>query len=254
MANRDDVPRSIKRQLRREAGFGCCVCGMPFVQYHHIVPYSSEAHNRPEDMMALCPTCHAMATAGALTETEQRQHKARPRNVERGFADGLLKLNQEECVVAVGDTRLGGNVELLRVDDEPLLALYLGQDKQLLLSATVYGPDDGLLLRIDRNEWVTGDAAPWDIDYRFRYLALRRADRDISLEFDARHDPIRLRASLWRHGHNIKLWPGGPHGLTVDGDGWRFFMAAGFTMHNMCINVDTMRGKADLRLGVMTGP
>lgn len=252
MAIRDDIPRPIKHRLRTEAGFGCCVCGMPFVEYHHIVPWSVEPRHRPEHMMALCPTCHAMATAGALSEKEQRDHKANPRNIQRGFADGMLKLTQAECSVAVGDTRLLGSVELLRVDGEPLLALGLDRAKQLEISVAVYDRDDRLLLRVDRNEWATGDAAAWDIEFRFRYLKLRREDRDVTLEIDTRQDPIRLWADLWRRGHNIRLEPHGPYGLMVDGVGRRFGVAAGATMSNMCIHIDTVRGTIGLGLGVMT--
>jgi len=34
--HREDRPEELERQLRREAGFGCCFCGNPIIQYHHI--------------------------------------------------------------------------------------------------------------------------------------------------------------------------------------------------------------------------
>ncbi len=34
------TPLLIKRQLRQEAGFGCCKCGKPIIQYHYIIPYT----------------------------------------------------------------------------------------------------------------------------------------------------------------------------------------------------------------------
>lgn len=71
-----DVPLPVKRQLRQEAGFGCCVCGLPIIQYHHIIPRAIEEHNRPEDMMIFCPNHHDAATKGAMTESQQRSYKA----------------------------------------------------------------------------------------------------------------------------------------------------------------------------------
>jgi hypothetical protein len=195
-----------------------------------------------------------MATARALTEEEQRALKANPHNIERGYADGFLKLNQTEAAVRFGTTTLGGNVELLRVDGEGLLALLLDDDGQFYLSVTVYDQDDNLLLRIDRNEWITGDAALWDIEYGFRYLNLHRAHRNIVLDIDARQDPIRLRADLWRHGNNIQLGPPGDHDVVVTGMGQRFSLVAGMNGHNMCVHVDPWRRSIGIGLGVLTRP
>jgi len=52
---RPPVPADVRRRLRQEAGFGCCVCGFPIYDYQHIVPYSVRAHFDPPDMMILCP-------------------------------------------------------------------------------------------------------------------------------------------------------------------------------------------------------
>jgi hypothetical protein len=248
----DTIPRPVKRQLRQEAGFGCCRCGHPFLEFHHIVPRSVEPHNRPEDMMALCPTCHAMATAGALPEAEQRALKATPVNIARGRAEGFLKLDQAECAVMIGAMRMGGNVQLLRVDGEGLLAILLDDDGQFYISVTVYDEDDNLLLLIDRNDWVTGDAAVWDIEYGFRHLTLRRAHGDIVLSIDARQDPVRLRANLWKHGNNIQLGPPGEQDVIVTGMGRRWFMGSIMTGHNMCVHVDTYRRVIGIGLGVVT--
>jgi hypothetical protein len=36
MKKNREIPSEIKRQLRQEAGFGCCICGIPIIEYHHI--------------------------------------------------------------------------------------------------------------------------------------------------------------------------------------------------------------------------
>ena len=35
--NRSAIPEIVKRQVRQEAGFGCCKCGNPIFEYHHII-------------------------------------------------------------------------------------------------------------------------------------------------------------------------------------------------------------------------
>ena len=98
---RPSIPQRVKRQLRQEAGFGCCLCGYPYIQFHHIVPWAEDQHNRSEDMMVLCARCHHLATTGALTEADQRKFKDRPKNIVDGEVRGLLHVNQKELVVQV---------------------------------------------------------------------------------------------------------------------------------------------------------
>jgi 5-methylcytosine-specific restriction endonuclease McrA len=61
-----EPPAHVKRQLRQEAGFGCCVCGYPFYEYHHIREFALDSHHDPKDMMVLCPNHHHQATLRVL--------------------------------------------------------------------------------------------------------------------------------------------------------------------------------------------
>jgi hypothetical protein len=155
------VPAHVKRQLRQEAGFGCCVCGLPILQYHHIIERHLEEHNRPEDMMVLCPNHHDAATKGAMLEPEQREHKTSPFNIGRGFVDGLLKVNQSYCAVATGSCEFVGAGLVVEGDGEPLLGLSV-EEGHLAISLTLYDDRDNVLVRIVDNEWVTGDSSVWD--------------------------------------------------------------------------------------------
>src|SRR5262245_46462191 len=85
VTGRPALPVEIQRQLRREAWFGCCRCGSPFVEYHHILGIARTGHQAAE-MMLLCPSCHHLATVGALDETEQRKLKTLPFNRRMGYA------------------------------------------------------------------------------------------------------------------------------------------------------------------------
>jgi hypothetical protein len=88
--SRPDIPAAVDRQLRQEAGFGCCRCGNPIFEYHHIIPWAVEAHFRPEDMMVLC-FYHHREFGTAMPEAEQRTYKSRPYKIQHGPAGGLLR-------------------------------------------------------------------------------------------------------------------------------------------------------------------
>lgn len=197
MSGRPDVPEPIKRRLRQEAGFGCCRCGRPLYDYHHIVEYADEAHFRPEDMMVLCPWCHRLATNGMLDEDEQRQHKAHPCNIARGWVEGALAIKQRAMAVAMGSTQFVGDGTFIRVDGQPLLSLSVSADGRLELSVALYDSDNNLLGLVERNEWIAGDPYPWDLEYGGRWLLIRRKKHEVSLIIDARSKVVSVQGNLW---------------------------------------------------------
>jgi hypothetical protein len=208
-AGRQSPPEAVNRTLRQEAGFGCCVCGLPIYQYHHIVPWSEEKHFRVEDMMLLCPLHHDAATKGALTVEQQREGKLHPHNRETGIAEGVLTVNQPYLAIAVGGVLLVGEGPLIAVDGEPLLATTPSPDGVIQLSASLYDEQDSLVAAISENEWISGDPLPWDIESDHQRLRIRSALYKVDLDLDAGKEPIRLRGELWRRGNRFSLRPSG---------------------------------------------
>lgn len=206
MANRD-IPSPLKRQLRQEAGFGCCVCGHPFIEYHHIRPFAEVQRHSAEDMMVLCPIHHHQCTVNALTTTQQRNAKASPFNRTQGFAEGQLFSPTPVIAVEAGTNQFVGPGFKFVVDNEPLLQLRSDGQGHLMLSLSLFDSDDSLLLLIENNEWISGDPNPWDIEYGYNTLVLRRAQREISLTIDARSSPVCLGGDLWRKGQRFSLRP-----------------------------------------------
>jgi hypothetical protein len=197
-----DIPEPVKRIVRQEAGFGCCKCGLPIIEYHHIVKDSK----KPEDIMLLCPTCHTEATVKAMPEPEQMFYKANPFNIKAGYVEGMLKVNQDTPVVNVGTNQFIGEGDFLLVDGENLLSITVNEGR-LELSMKLFDQKDQLVAKIERNEWISGDALPWDMESSFQWLRIRRKIRDIELEIDARKYPFDIRADMWRKGVNFQLSP-----------------------------------------------
>jgi hypothetical protein len=206
MQDRPPTPLPVKRVLRQEAGFGCCACGLPVYQYHHIVPWDSEHHFRAADMMILCPNHHDQATKGAMDEDEQRRHKVSPYNILRGYTEGLLNVNQRYCAVDVGGgVLLVGDGPWIEVDGESILALTLSPEGRVLLTLVLYDEDDALVAHIEDNEWIAGDASTWDMESDWQRLLLRLSPRRIAIRIDAKGEPMILRGEVWRRGKRFQL-------------------------------------------------
>lgn len=194
------IPEPTKRVVRQVSGFGCCKCGLPIIEYHHIVKDSEN----PDEIMLLCPIHHHEATLGAMPIEDQWHYKKKPYNIEKGFVQGQLKVNQTTPVINVGTNQFIGIGDFLIVDNESLLSLRINEGK-LEVSIRLYDKNDSLVSLIQNNEWVSGDPLPWDIESSFQWLKIRRKLRDIEFIIDARSDPIDLIADIWRKGQNFQL-------------------------------------------------
>lgn|SRR5574341_39565 len=204
---RPSIPDEVARRLRQEAGFGCCNCGHPIITYHHIIPYAQDQHFRPEDMMALCPNCHDAANKGGMSIDEQRRLKSQPYNIRLGYVSGSLTVSGESLQVNMGENLFIGGGTIISADEEPLVSLDLNNSGSLELTLRLYDERHNLTSSIDRNEWVSRDHLPWDIDASYQRLTIRKAKGDISLDLDLRRTPASIRANLWWKGHLILVSP-----------------------------------------------
>jgi len=202
LPNRIPIPEPIKRKVRQQCGFGCCKCGLPIIEYHHIVPRSEE----PDDIMLLCPTHHREATTDAMRKPEQLSLKANPFNIENNKVEGQLKINQRHPVMGIGTVQFVGEGDFILVDNESLLSMSVNEGR-LEISAKLYDPGGELIAQIENNEWISGDPLPWDLTASFQHLKISHKKRAIDLQIDASVFPIQIRAELWKNNQNFHLEP-----------------------------------------------
>lgn len=216
-ASRPPVPAAVKRQLRQESGFGCCRCGDPIVQFQHIIPWNIDHHFRPEDMMCLCPNCHYMATIGAIDEHSQRLLKARPYNIEHGYALGRLAATAMPLALELGS--------VLVVTEGPFLTLEgietLGvrhEDGNPLVSIDLRLPNGEQALMIHDNEWLVGTTDTRDMTFNHLRLKLWAKAFDILFDLDLSKVPGTLRGKFWYgNGERVTLDANGMHFTTGGG-------------------------------------
>lgn len=75
---RPDIPRPLERAVKVEAGHRCAIptCRTIPVQIAHIVPYQQVREHKFENLIALCPTCHARQERGDIDRQSMIQYKA----------------------------------------------------------------------------------------------------------------------------------------------------------------------------------
>ncbi len=205
MRTRPQIPSDVKLILRQEAGFGCCKCGIPIIEYHHIIPWEREHHNRPEDMMCLCPTHHTEIRV--IKENKQREIKSSPVNKQTNKVEGYLHIPQDVPVIRLGGNTFKRQGAILKIDDEVIVSLRVNAGGSLSLSIRLYDELDRKALEIIDNEWVSGDYLAWDISFTLNFLKLRYKKGEIGIQVDARKSPVDLFGNLWFKGQNFLLEP-----------------------------------------------
>ncbi|WP_410669444.1 HNH endonuclease [Amycolatopsis sp. cmx-4-68] len=76
---RKSLPLPVRRQVLTEAGYRCAVptCrGILALDIHHMVEVQEGGRDTPENLIALCPTCHALYTRGTIAKEAVRTYKA----------------------------------------------------------------------------------------------------------------------------------------------------------------------------------
>lgn len=254
--SRPKIPADVARQLRREGGFGCCVCGHPIIQYHHIVPWSEDKHYRPEDMMVLCPNHHDEASV--MPVGEQRKYKTLPHNVANGCVSGALKMHELAPVVWVGSCFLVGDGTEFGVEGTTLLELSSNELGGLEVTVQLENEKGELLALIVRNEWVVGNAAVWDIEAKYQRLLLRNAERAVCLDLDVSRTPLGLTVSLWCRQRLFRLDKGGIHfgGMGIGGGATDVISFKNLCFVSSRFRIDEWRPQADgsNRIGFAVGP
>jgi hypothetical protein len=70
IAMRKPIPASLKRDVLAEAGYRCAVptCRTILaIDLHHIIEVQEGGENELSNLLALCPTCHALYTRGTIS-------------------------------------------------------------------------------------------------------------------------------------------------------------------------------------------
>lgn len=105
-----------------------------------------------------------------------------PYNKKHGYAKGKLMTPNSVCQVVVGQNIFIGTDCFIHVDEICLLRLRVGSEGDIFNLDFTYSRSDDLLVRIEQNEWITGDPTPWDLESDYQYLKLRSKPHDILLE------------------------------------------------------------------------
>lgn len=203
------IPLPLKREIRRDAAFGCVMCGSPIIEFHHIEPFHKVNEHTKENLVALCPEHHHRADCGEIPVSIVTKFKENPVNKKKNFVSKDFFLSNYNDM----KTRVGSNIyirtpKILVVDKCPLITLTPDEEGNALLNAKFYNPNNVLLAEINNNEWFAyKNPELWDISYSPGHLKINLGKGQIFLELKLKDGNIDLRADMYYHGLRVILLP-----------------------------------------------
>lgn len=184
---RRDIPAEIKRQVRQRCGFGCVVCGSPFIHYHHFnPPFADAVEHRSECITLLCGADHDRASRGLINGEALQYHDAHPYCHQSGKTRYTWMARQPLGF------RMASRDFLTRVALMYETTELIGYAPELpgepqALNATILDRNGRELLRLHRNEWCIG-ADRYDITATGKTVEVREASGDVVLRMDFEDD------------------------------------------------------------------
>jgi len=94
-ATRHTPPNRVVVDVLTEAGYRCAVptCrGILALDLHHIVPVRQGGPSTADNLLALCPTCHALFERGTISQDSIAAWKAYLRSLSRAYDHHTLDL------------------------------------------------------------------------------------------------------------------------------------------------------------------
>lgn len=195
-----NIPLQIQRQLRKEAAYGCVLCGCPILEYVHIIPFANIQGILPENMVALCPLHHNMYdNEKELSGLTLRECKIKPHN--KIHERDAFTIRSQELTVNIGKCKFVNTTRMLVVDDFDVIAIKRIEEdpSYIILDINFFDKLNSLIAIVSENSWSCERRSniDWDVHYKPKHLTIQNPMQNMI--FDAKindnNDEITITAN-----------------------------------------------------------
>lgn len=167
------VPEAIQNHLKREAYYGCVICGCPvleFIDFSRTGIQGDELKRQniflPENMAAVCPSHNNKFQLGELESALLATSKNSPFNkIHDDLA--FATTTQNEFIISLGGCTFVNTSRLLVVDDFDLIGVKRMDQRFLVMDINFFNRNNQLVGIILENSWSSDRSkiGDWDIEY-----------------------------------------------------------------------------------------
>jgi hypothetical protein len=206
------VPMQIQKQLRKEALYGCAICGCPILEFAQITLDNDDTQTfLPENMVSLCPFHHHQYKNGdSLSDSSLRHAKDNPYN--KTHENNAFTIQSQGILVNVGKCKFVNTSRILVVNDFDIVSIKMEDEKYVLLDINFFDKLNNLIAMITENSWTAEKTNDWNIIYKPGHLTIQNQlksiifETKINLDSNSNEDQITITADgLHYNRSHIKI-------------------------------------------------
>ena len=149
-------------------------------------------------MVALCPTCHALADNKTYSDSFLYQLKKAGKN-SPGWAHSI-RLFSDDFYLQVGSIKFEKPQEILKIDNTDVLSIYHSSYANLIIDTIFQDPYGKHLLSVTNNELKIDILNFWDIEYNGKHLTIRKRSREVIFNIEIHSEFIWLKKGIYHLG------------------------------------------------------
>lgn len=184
------IPPDIKRQVRKECGFGCIVCGNSIYQYEHIIPEFKDAKSHDVDKIGLlCGSCHDKVTRSILPKDFIQQKRESPICLDNKVSNFEYYINpKDDITIILGKIKFINTPNILVINSCNILSILPPEieGSPPIICATFFDRNGEKVAWINNNEWF-GDSNSFDIESVGATIKIRSSLYKIDLKITLSH-------------------------------------------------------------------
>lgn len=206
MTKRPKYPEKFYQYLRKEAKFGCVICGFPIVVIHHIEPYREVKSHSLDNLVLLCKGHHEDADKGNFSKGELLNYKVHPYN--DGSVKHFFNLLPDDTIVNIGSFTLV-NVEVpLMIRGIPVIS-FRKENAHMLFSLVFQNRFGHSVLEIRDNIWE-GRTDLFDLRYTRdlkedeEWLTIKMSSDEPFTSIKMKNGALNITGKFYNGGHVIE--------------------------------------------------
>lgn len=216
------IPEPVKRLVRQKWGFGCIFCGIAIIEYEHVDPEFVDCKKHdPDNIVPLCPTCHAMVTTKKWSKQKVKIQMKTPNKMGSGYTKNKFDFCSYNPVLVLGGNSFKNSTFPIKIRGQEIIKIEKPKIKgePFLLSAVFTDESGKVSLVILKNEWLAYDNC-WDLETPGSSIIIRKGLGDIVLKLRYEEPNIlhveKLKMSIFSKSIIIS-----GDNLSIDGFNWQ---------------------------------
>jgi HNH endonuclease len=198
------IPERVRDEVRSASGFVCAWDGVPLTHIHHIVEFAEGGPSTPDNLIALCPNCHAAYHRREISRDELQRRRSDPEaTTQRG--NGTLIVPVGDLTIRVGGIEfLNSEIPLQVLDDPPLITLRR-EGGRLLVNFRYFDRRDRLVVCMTGNRWWLDLSSGLSFRANDHSLQITEVGGRVILSFEVEESTIQIAGELWVRGGRFEL-------------------------------------------------